>query len=46
MAKVDELQEELESKMKERSHQGKNFDEIDLYEMEQHCKITGMKANS
>ena len=42
MTKVDELQEELNARIKERSSHGKTFDEIDLIEMEQNCKITGM----
>ena len=40
--KVDELEEELEAKIKERSHYGKTFEEIDLEEMERQCKITGI----
>ena len=42
MTKVDDLQEELNARIKERSSHGKTFDEIDLVEMEQNCKITGM----
>ena len=42
MTKVDELQEELNVRIKERSSHGKTFDEIDLLEMEQKCKITGI----
>ena len=42
MTKVDELQEELNARIKERSSHGKTFDEIDLLEMEQKCKITGI----
>ena len=42
MTKVDELQEELNARIKERSSHGKTFDKIDLIEMEQNCKITGM----
>ena len=42
LSKVDELQEELDAKMEERSRHGKSFDEIDLFDMEEQCRITGM----
>lgn len=42
MAKIDELQEELDSKTKERNSHGRIFDESDLCDLEQRCKITGM----
>ena len=42
MTKVDELQDELNARIKERSSHGKTFDEIDLLEMKLKCKITGI----
>ena len=43
MAKVDELEEELNVKMKLRNQHGRIFDETDLGDMAERCKITGMK---
>lgn len=41
LSKVEELQEELDARVKERNQHGRTFDEIDLCDMEQQCKIVG-----
>ena len=42
LSKVEELQEELDARVKERNQHGRTFDEIDLCDMEEQCKIVGM----
>ena len=42
LSKVEELQEELDARVKERNQHGRTFDEIDLCDMEEQCRIVGM----
>ena len=42
ISKVEELQEELDKRVEERSRHGKTFDEIDLYDMQEQCRVTGL----